>query len=122
MQKRWVEQALLYPEKVEELCKSLGISRVLARLLTKREIRSYQDAEHLFCRVLTKRIDALLMKDIDKAILRIGDGLKKNEKILIYGDYDVDGTTAVALVYSFFREFHSKIDFYIPDRYAEGYG
>ncbi|HUH17604.1 single-stranded-DNA-specific exonuclease RecJ [Albibacterium sp.] len=122
MQKRWVEQALLYPEKVEELCKSLGISRVLARLLTKREIHSYQDAEHFFCPELNHLHDPFLMKDMDKAILRIEKALENNEKILIYGDYDVDGTTAVALVYSFFREFYNRIDFYIPDRYAEGYG
>lgn len=122
MQKRWVEQVLLYPEKVEELCKSLGISRVLARLLTKREIQSYQDAEHFFCPELEHLHDPFLMKDMDKAVSRIEEALKKNEKILIYGDYDVDGTTAVALVYSFFREFYNKIDFYIPDRYSEGYG
>lgn len=122
MQKRWVEQVLLYPEKVEELCKSLGISRVLARLLTKRGIQSYQDAEHFFCPDLKHLHDPFLMKDMDKAVSRIEEALRKNEKILIYGDYDVDGTTAVALVYSFFREFHNKIDFYIPDRYAEGYG
>src|SRR5690554_5774813 len=122
MQKRWVEQVLLYPEKVEELCKSLGISRVLARLLTKREIQSYQDAEYFFCPELNHLHDPFLMKDMDIAVSRIEDALKNNEKILIYGDYDVDGTTAVALVYSFFKEFHDHIDFYIPDRYAEGYG
>jgi single-stranded-DNA-specific exonuclease len=122
MQKRWVEQVLLYPEKVEELCKSLGISQVLARLLTNREIQSYQDAEHFFCPELHHLHDPFLMRDMDKAISRIEEALERNEKILIYGDYDVDGTTAVALVYSFFREFYTNIDFYIPDRYAEGYG
>ena len=62
------------------------------------------------------------MQDMEKAIARITTAIGHNEKILIYGDYDVDGTTAVAVVYSFFREFHSRIEFYIPDRYAEGYG
>jgi len=122
MQKRWVEQVLLYPDKAEELCKSLGISRVLARLLTQREVQSYQDAEYFFCPELHHLHDPFLMKDMDRAISRIEDALERNEKILIYGDYDVDGTTAVALVYSFFRGFYTNIDFYIPDRYAEGYG
>jgi len=122
MQKRWVEMSQLHSERIEDLCKSLGINPVLAALLTKRNVFTYDDAKHFFRPELEHLHDPFLMKDMDKAISRIEKAIENNEKILIYGDYDVDGTTAVALMYSFFREFYTNIDFYIPDRYAEGYG
>src|SRR5690606_29099943 len=122
MQKRWVEKSQQHPERVNELCKSLSISPALAALLTKRNILTYNDAKYFFRPELEHLHNPFLMKDMDKAISRIEKAIENNEKILIYGDYDVDGTTAVALVYSFFRDFYSNIDFYIPDRYLEGYG
>src|SRR5690606_27836639 len=122
MQKRWVEKSQIHPKQVDELCKSLNIKPVLAALLTKRNILTFNDAKHFFRPELKHLHDPFLMKDMDKAISRIEKAFENNEKILIYGDYDVDGTTAVALVYSYFRDFSSNIDFYIPDRYLEGYG
>lgn len=122
MQKRWVEKSQPYPERVTELSKALNISFVLAGLLTKRAVLTYDDARCFFRPELTQLNDPFLMKDMDKAISRIERAIENNEKILIYGDYDVDGTTAVALVYSFFRDIYNHIDFYIPDRYLEGYG
>jgi len=122
MQKRWVEKSQLHSELVNELCKSLNIRPVLAALLTKRNILSYDDAKHFFRPELKNLHNPFLMKDMDEAIARIEKAIDNSEKILIYGDYDVDGTTAVALIYSFFRDFYNNIDFYIPDRYLEGYG
>src|SRR5690606_30579649 len=83
---------------------------------------NYAQAKVFFRPSLDHLHDPFLMKDMEQAILRIVKAIGNNEKILIYGDYDVDGTTAVAVVYSFFRAFHSRIEFYIPDRYSEGYG
>ena len=112
----------LHPERIKELCNSLNICPVLAALLTKRNVFSYDEAKQFFRPELEHLHDPFLMKDMDKAVSRIEKAIENNEKILIYGDYDVDGTTAVALVYGFFREFYANIDFYIPDRYLEGYG
>jgi single-stranded-DNA-specific exonuclease len=102
----------------------------LANLLVQREVKTFDEAKKFFRPSLDDLHDPFLMKDMDKAITRIETAIKNNEKVLVYGDYDVDGTTAVALVYSFFKKHHpnkedensSFIDFYIPDRYAEGYG
>ncbi|MNV27600.1 Single-stranded-DNA-specific exonuclease RecJ [compost metagenome] len=95
---------------------------MLAELLVNRGIGSFDEAKQFFRPQLSDLHDPFLMKDMEKAISRIIQAIGNKEKILIYGDYDVDGTTAVAVVYSFFREFHSQLEFYIPDRYAEGYG
>lgn len=122
MQKRWVEKLQKHPVAAEELRRSLNITPILASLLVKRGIHSFEDARLYFRPELQHLHDPFLMKDMDKAVERIEDAIARNEKILVYGDYDVDGTTAIALVYSFFREFYSNIDFYVPDRYAEGYG
>lgn len=122
MQKRWVERSQLHPEGIDNLCESLNIKPALASLLVKRKILTFNDAKHFFRPQLEHLHDPFLMKDMDKAVNRIERAFENNEKILIYGDYDVDGTTAVALIYSFFRDFYSNIDFYIPDRYLEGYG
>src|SRR5690606_2772191 len=116
------EKLQLYPEKVQQLCKSLGISPVLASLLVKRNVLTYDDAKTFFRPTLDDLHNPFLMKDMAEAISRIEIAIKNNEKILVYGDYDVDGTTAVSLVYSFFKKLYNNIDFYVPDRYLEGYG
>ncbi|WP_118193874.1 single-stranded-DNA-specific exonuclease RecJ [Albibacterium indicum] len=123
MQKRWVEKPQLYPEQVQNLSKTLNINPVLASLLVKREIHTYEDAKAFFCPDLGQLHDPYLMQDMEKAVFRITRALKNKEKILVYGDYDVDGTTAVAVVYCFLNELAPNyIDYYIPDRYEEGYG
>ncbi|MFA6945378.1 MAG: single-stranded-DNA-specific exonuclease RecJ [Pedobacter sp.] len=122
MQKRWVEREVENPAAIAELQESLKIDRVLAGLLVKRGIRDYEEAKDFFRPGLEKLHNPFLMQDMDKAVSRIHHAIESGEKILIYGDYDVDGTTSVALTYSFFRKYHSAIDFYIPDRYREGYG
>ena len=121
MQKRWVERDVDM-QAVAELQECLQIDEVLAKLLFKRGVTCYDDAKTFFRPELNHLHDPFLMQDMDKAIARIEKAIILQENILIYGDYDVDGTTAVALVYSFFKKIHTRIDFYIPDRYKEGYG
>lgn len=122
MQKRWVLKSKTDVKITNKLCEELNINAVLAELLVNRGIGSFDEAKQFFRPQLSDLHDPFLMKDMEKAISRIIQAIGNKEKILIYGDYDVDGTTAVAVVYSFFREFHSQLEFYIPDRYAEGYG
>jgi single-stranded-DNA-specific exonuclease len=122
MQKRWVLKSKSEVKKVNHLSNELGINPVLAELLVTRNIETFDASKQFFRPSLDQLHNPFLMQDMEKAIARITTAIGQNEKILIYGDYDVDGTTAVAVVYSFFREFHSRIEFYIPDRYAEGYG
>ncbi|WP_395627342.1 single-stranded-DNA-specific exonuclease RecJ [Daejeonella sp.] len=122
MEKRWVEWEVKNHTASAELQESLKIDAILADLLVKRGINSYEDAHSFFRPTLEQLHDPFLMKDMDLAITRIEQAIQAGEKILIYGDYDVDGTTAVALTYSFFKKHHAAIDFYIPDRYLEGYG
>ena len=107
---------------IEHLQEVLGINKTLANLLSHRGIKTYDEAEAFFRPEIEKLHDPFLMKDMDKAVARLNDAFSKNENILIYGDYDVDGTTSVALVFSFLRKYTKQIDFYIPDRYDEGYG
>lgn len=109
-------------QAVAELQQCLQIDEILARLLVKRGVTSFDEAKIFFRPHLTHLHDPFMMQDMAKAIERIGTAIALQEKILIYGDYDVDGTTAVALVYGFFRKIHPHIDFYIPNRYSEGYG
>lgn len=122
MQKRWVLKSKTDVKITNKLREELNINAVLAELLVSREIGSFDEAKQFFRPQLSDLHDPFLMKDMEKAISRIIQAIGNKEKILIYGDYDVDGTTAVAVVYSFFREFHTQLEFYIPDRYAEGYG
>ena len=122
MQKRWAEQDVTNVNAVEELKHLLNIEEVLARLLVSRGITTFEEARCFFRPDLSHLHDPFLMKDMDKAIQRIEKALHRSEKILIYGDYDVDGTTSVSLVYSFFKKIHRQIEYYIPDRYLEGYG
>lgn len=122
MEKRWVEREVKNHTAIAELQESLKIDAILADLLVKRGINSYEDARNFFRPSLDQLHNPFLMKDMDLAIARIERAIQAEEKILIYGDYDVDGTTAVALTFSFFKKHHAAIDFYIPDRYVEGYG
>ena len=100
-----------------------GISPVLANLLVQRGIDTVEKADKFFKPSLADLHDPFLMKDMDKAVERVEQAVRNNEKIMVYGDYDVDGCTAVALVYKFLRQIgHKNLMFYIPDRYTEGYG
>lgn len=109
-------------ERQEALSKKLGISPTLCQLLIQRGISSEEEANKFFHPNLKDLHDPFLLPDMDKAISRIEKALGEKERILVYGDYDVDGTTAVALVYKFLRKFTTNLDYYIPDRYDEGYG
>ena len=122
MQKRWAEQVVSDLKAVEELQHQLNIDEVLATLLVSRGITNFDDARSFFRPSLNHLHDPFMMKDMEIAINRIEQAIARKERILVYGDYDVDGTTSVALVYGFFQKFHSEIDYYIPDRYKEGYG
>ena len=106
----------------KDLGEKLGISPILASLLIRRGITTESAAKRFFRPQLADLINPFLMKDMDSAVDRLNDAMGHKERILVYGDYDVDGCTAVALVYKFLRQFYSNIDYYIPDRYDEGYG
>ncbi len=122
MGKRWVVKDNKDNEVIQHLIEKLSINPVLCQLLYFRGITSFKSAKDFFRPNLNMLHDPFLLKDMEKAVERILNAIKNNEKILIYGDYDVDGTTAVALLYSFLKEFYPNVDFYIPDRYSEGYG
>ena len=122
MDKRWVVKEKGDTAVVKQLAGILGVSDSLANLMVQRNITSAEEAEAFFNPSLDYLHDPFLMKDMNIAVDRISTAVKKNEKILVYGDYDVDGTTAVALMYSFLKDQYSNVDYYIPDRYKEGYG
>jgi len=122
MEKNWILKSQGEGQEVERLCSELNISKPLAILLVQRGISSFDEAKSFFRPDLKLLHDPFLMKDMDLAIERIQAAVQSKEKILVYGDYDVDGTTSVALVYTFLKTFYENIDFYIPDRYNEGYG
>lgn len=121
MNNRWVLRDSNI-DNANELQKQLNIHPILCQLLVQRGITTYDQAKDFFRPSIKKLHDPFLMKGMDEAITRIHQAILNKEKILIYGDYDVDGTTSVALAYTFFRNFTDKIDYYIPDRYGEGYG
>ena len=122
-EKRWVIKPQGDPEKVVALAASLGIAPVLANLLVQRGIETEEDAWRFFNPKLENLHDPFLMKGMDRAVRRIDEAVQRQEPIMVYGDYDVDGTTAVAMVYSFLWKLgHPSLLFYIPDRYTEGYG
>lgn len=108
--------------KRDQLVAELGFSPVICLLLVQRGITSIEEAKKFFKPSLNDLHDPFLMPDMDKAVRRLNKALGNKEKILIYGDYDVDGTTAVSLVFKYLRPYSSTLDFYIPDRYDEGYG
>lgn len=109
-------------QAAEELAEKLNMSPILTRLLIRRGITTESAAKRFFRPQLADLINPFLMKDMDVAVDRLNDAMGRKERILVYGDYDVDGCTAVALVYKFLQQFYSNIDYYIPDRYDEGYG
>ena len=109
-------------EAAKALSRELGISPILCRLLQERGIQTAAEAKRFFRPQLSELHNPFLMKDMDKAVERLNRAMGRKERILVYGDYDVDGTTAVSLVYKFLQQFYSNIDYYIPDRYDEGYG
>ena len=121
-ERQWTVKTVADEETAAQLATELGIDRVLANLLVQRGVCTFEDARSFFRPRLEDLHDPFLMADMDKAVERVHEAIVNGEKILVYGDYDVDGTTAVALVYSFIRRFTQKVDFYIPDRYDEGYG
>jgi single-stranded-DNA-specific exonuclease len=122
MDKYWKIRERGSLEHIESLAAELNISHVLSNLLIQRNINTFEEAKAFFRPSLSDLHDPFLMKDMDKAVERLELAIKNDEHILVYGDYDVDGTTSVSLVYAFLKQFHSKIDYYIPDRYTEGYG
>lgn len=121
-EKKWILKNVADEETVTRLSSELGIDPVLTRLLVQRGVGTFQEARAFFRPSLDNLYDPFLMKDMDKAVARVESAVSSGEKILVYGDYDVDGTTAVSLVYSFLRRLTVNVDFYVPDRYEEGYG
>lgn len=122
MEKRWVQAVQGNKETTDLLAQQLNIDQSLAQILVQRGISSFEEAKDFFRPQMAQLHDPFLMKDMDKAISRIELAISNHEKILVYGDYDVDGTTSVALTYSFFSQFTENIEYYIPDRHKEGYG
>jgi len=120
-EKRWTLK-IADEAKVNVLQQALSIHPMLCKLLVARGIETFEQAKAFFRPELTQLHDPFLMRDMDKAIQRITQAIVKDERILIYGDYDVDGTTSVATVYSFLKDIYPHIDYYIPNRYLEGYG
>ena len=124
MNQRWDYQSPT-PEQTEEsrqLADELGLHPTLARFLIERGIHKAEEAHAFFHPQLTQLHDPFLMKDMDRAVDRLNQALGRKERIMVFGDYDVDGTTAVALVYNFLRQYSSNLEYYIPDRDKEGYG
>jgi single-stranded-DNA-specific exonuclease len=122
MEKYWKIKEKGSRNDVDKLVYELNINYVLANLLVQRGISNYERAREFFRPSLENLHDPFLMKDMEAAVNRLDEAITGKEKILIYGDYDVDGTTSVALTYSFLRKRYENIDYYIPDRYTEGYG
>src|ERR1700761_1485062 len=120
MQKRWSVREMPDQGNVEKLASELNIDPVLSAILLQRGIADFEEARFFFRPDIRHLHDPFLMADMEKAINRIETALANNEKIMIYGDYDVDGTTAVAIVYSFFKKLTDNIEYYIPNRYTEG--
>ena len=119
---RWTLKPKPDSQKVISLAKELNVEPIIASLLVQRGVESYEEAKKFFRPSLEDLHDPFLMKDMDKAVVRIEHAINNGENILVYGDYDVDGTTSVALVSSYLRSYYSNVSTYIPDRYEEGYG
>jgi single-stranded-DNA-specific exonuclease len=122
MEKVWKIKENGFDADVKKLANELNINSVLSTLLVQRGIRTFEQANAFFYPEMKNLYDPFLMKDMHEAVERIEQAISNGEKILIYGDYDVDGTTSVAMVYSFLRKYYDKLYYYIPDRYKEGYG
>jgi len=119
---RWNPKSKPNPEKVQAIKQALQVDEIIAKLLVQRGIETFEQAKTFFRPTLADLHNPYLMKDMDKAVTRIEKAIANNENILVFGDYDVDGTTAVSLVSSYLRSFNPNVATYIPDRYAEGYG
>lgn len=121
---KWIYNQLTktQSETQQQLADELSINPILTQLLIQREIFTFEEARNFFRPELSNLHDPFLMMDMDKAVSRLTKAMQNNERILIYGDYDVDGTTSVSLVYKFLKQYYTNLDFYIPDRYNEGYG
>src|SRR5690554_739351 len=119
---RWKIKPIPEVEKVDSLAKALNVEKPIAHLLVQRGIETFEDANRFFRPKLEDLHDPYLMKDMDKAVARIEKAIENNENILVYGDYDVDGTTSVALVSEYLKTYYPNVFTYIPDRYDEGYG
>lgn len=122
MRKRWQYKKIPSFEQIEKISKEININSYLAAILAQRGITGYNEARDFFRPSLYNLHDPFFMKDMDVAVNRLKAAINRKEKILVYGDYDVDGTTAVSLVFSYLRNIYSLCDVYIPDRYSEGYG
>lgn len=124
MTSKWIFKTLEkeQTDTQKNLSDELNISPILSKLLIQRGIHTFEEARRFFRPDFANLHDPFLMADMEKAVTRLTEAIQENEKILIYGDYDVDGTTSVSLVYKFLKKFYSNVDFYIPDRYLEGYG
>lgn len=122
MEKRWVFKHVPQAQNIESLSQAININASLAALLIQRGINTFEEARDFFRPSLENLHDPYLMKDMDKAVSRLCEAMDNEEKILVYGDYDVDGTTSVTLVYGFLSNYYENLEFYIPDRYKEGYG
>ena len=124
MTSKWNYAPLTYEEQQSEsqLAKQFSNCPPISQLLVERGITSLEEAEKFFHPSLKDLYDPFLMPDMDKAVERLNKAMGRKERIMVFGDYDVDGTTAVALVYKFLRQYYSNIDYYIPTRYDEGYG
>lgn len=122
MGKKWVYKEVPDEEQVKSLSSSIKVNETLSSLLIQRNLTGFEEAKTFFRPHLNQLHDPFLMKDMEKAVNRLSEAIFNREKILIYGDYDVDGTTAVALVYGFLSRYHPHIGYYIPNRYDEGYG
>ncbi len=118
----WKQKPKASQSAIEKLGKEINVNPTLANMLINRGVESFEQAKDYFRPSLSQLHDPFLMKDMSQAVQRIEQAVLNEEKILVYGDYDVDGTTAVALMYSFLKTFYPHVDFYIPDRYKEGYG
>jgi single-stranded-DNA-specific exonuclease len=118
----WKQKPKASQAAIEKLGKEINVNPALANMLINRGVESFDQAKDYFRPSLSQLHDPFLMKDMAAAVERIEKAVVNQEKILVYGDYDVDGTTAVALMYSFLKGFYPHVDFYIPDRYKEGYG
>jgi len=122
MQKQWTLKPSASHERIEELAKAINVSNPIANLLLQRGITSYEEARRFFRPDLKFLHDPFLMKDMDLAVSRLGKAVQNQEHVMVYGDYDVDGTTSVAMLFSFLRSKIRQLHYYIPDRYLEGYG
>lgn len=122
MEKKWVYKPKHQEETAAQLAESINVDPLVARLLLSRGIRTFEEAREFFRPDLLLLHDPFLMKDMEKAVTIIDRAIRSQDRILIYGDYDVDGTTAVALVYRFFKHLYDQVGYYIPDRHSEGYG